>query len=122
MIPMDGHKTWVPSQYAIVLPPLSRKMSRRPKKKRVKSVEKKEDGVRRRNKTYTAAKLITRDKEDPTRINRVGRIMTCKTCKKEGHNSRTCSPKVCESLGLASILLSYVICYIFLLVILFSEK
>ncbi|CAN1182923.1 hypothetical protein LINPERPRIM_LOCUS515 [Linum perenne] len=94
MMPMDGHTTWVPSKYAIVLPPLSRKMPGRPKKKRVKSVE----------------ELMTRDKKDPTRISRVGRIMTCKTCKKEGHNSRTCSLKVCESLGLLSILLSYVIC------------
>ncbi|CAN1777246.1 hypothetical protein LINPERHAP1_LOCUS13978 [Linum perenne] len=75
MIPMDGHTSWVPSQYTPVLPPMVRKMPGRPKKKR----------------KYTNEDLMARDKNDPTKISRVGRIMTCKSCKKEGHNKRTCA-------------------------------
>ncbi|CAN1777247.1 hypothetical protein LINPERHAP1_LOCUS13978 [Linum perenne] len=91
MIPMDGHTSWVPSQYTPVLPPMVRKMPGRPKKNRVRGVEEKEDGVRRRKRKYTNEDLMARDKNDPTKISRVGRIMTCKSCKKEGHNKRTCA-------------------------------
>ncbi|CAN1140273.1 hypothetical protein LINPERPRIM_LOCUS24738 [Linum perenne] len=75
MLPIDGHTLWVQSQYAPVLPPMVRKMPGRPKKKR----------------KYTNEDLMARDKNDPTKISRIGRIMTCKSCKQEGHNKRTCA-------------------------------
>ncbi|CAN1166443.1 hypothetical protein LINPERPRIM_LOCUS34266 [Linum perenne] len=75
MILMNGHSAWVPSQYDPVLPPLRRKMPGRPKKKR----------------KYTDEELMARDKNDSSKMSRVARIMTCKSCKKEGHNTRTCS-------------------------------
>ncbi|CAN1812870.1 hypothetical protein LINPERHAP1_LOCUS26669 [Linum perenne] len=75
MSPMNGHKSWVPSKYDPVLPPISRKMPGRPKKNRVKS----------------DVELLARDTNDPTKMSKVGRIMTCKSCRKEGHNTRTCS-------------------------------
>ncbi|CAN0924990.1 hypothetical protein LINGRAHAP2_LOCUS34504 [Linum grandiflorum] len=34
---------------------------------------------------------MARDKNDPMKMTRVGRVMTCKICKKGGHNSRTCA-------------------------------
>ncbi|CAN1240295.1 hypothetical protein LINGRAPRIM_LOCUS2677 [Linum grandiflorum] len=75
MIPMDGHTTWVPSQYDHVLPLLKRKMPGPPKKKR----------------KYTDAELLAPDTNDSSKISRIGRIMTCKSCKQEGHNARTCA-------------------------------
>ncbi|CAN1262191.1 hypothetical protein LINPERPRIM_LOCUS11182 [Linum perenne] len=91
MILMNGHSAWVPSQYDPVLPPLRRKMPGRPKKNRVRSVEEKEVGIRRRRRKYTDEELMARDKNDSSKMSRVARIMTCKSCKKEGHNTRTCS-------------------------------
>ncbi|CAN1812871.1 hypothetical protein LINPERHAP1_LOCUS26669 [Linum perenne] len=91
MSPMNGHKSWVPSKYDPVLPPISRKMPGRPKKNRVKSVEEKEDRARKRKRIYTDVELLARDTNDPTKMSKVGRIMTCKSCRKEGHNTRTCS-------------------------------
>ncbi|CAN1140274.1 hypothetical protein LINPERPRIM_LOCUS24738 [Linum perenne] len=91
MLPIDGHTLWVQSQYAPVLPPMVRKMPGRPKKNRVRGVEEKEDVVRRRKRKYTNEDLMARDKNDPTKISRIGRIMTCKSCKQEGHNKRTCA-------------------------------
>ncbi|CAN1325008.1 hypothetical protein LINPERPRIM_LOCUS33339, partial [Linum perenne] len=89
--PMDGHKSWVPSKYDPVLPPISRKMPGRPKKNRVKSVEEKEDMARKRKRIYTDVELLARDTNDPTKMSKVGRIMTCKSFRKEGNNTRTCS-------------------------------
>ncbi|CAN1185034.1 hypothetical protein LINPERHAP2_LOCUS37305 [Linum perenne] len=83
--------SWVPSKYDPVLPPISRKMPGRPKKNRVKSVEEKEDRARKRKQIYTDVELLARDTNDPTKMSKVGRIMTCKSCRKERHNTRTCS-------------------------------
>ncbi|CAN1295046.1 hypothetical protein LINPERPRIM_LOCUS22696 [Linum perenne] len=74
LLPLDGHTTWVPSHYDPVLPPLVRKIPGRPKKKR----------------GYTTEALLARDKSDLTKMSRVGRLMTCTSCRKEGHNKRTC--------------------------------
>ncbi|CAN1137101.1 hypothetical protein LINPERPRIM_LOCUS21255 [Linum perenne] len=90
MTPMDGHTLWPPSQYDPVLPPLVRKMPGRPKKKRV----------------YTNDYLMKRDKNDPTKMSKVGRVMTCTSCHKEGHNKRTCVEQVHSNFVL-SFCLSY---------------
>ncbi|CAN1186717.1 hypothetical protein LINPERPRIM_LOCUS10998 [Linum perenne] len=82
MTPMDGHRTWVQSQYDLVLPSLRRKMPGRPKKNRVRSVKEKEDGAHRRRRKYTDEELTTKDNNDPSKMTRVCRIMTCKSCKK----------------------------------------
>ncbi|CAN1824240.1 hypothetical protein LINPERHAP1_LOCUS30699 [Linum perenne] len=74
LLPLDGHTAWVPSHYDPVLPPLVRKMPGRPKKKR----------------SYTTEALLARDKSNLTKMSRVGRLMTCTSCRKEGHNKRTC--------------------------------
>ncbi|CAN1247989.1 hypothetical protein LINPERPRIM_LOCUS6569, partial [Linum perenne] len=75
MEPMAGHNSWTPSTYNPVHPPLTRKMPGRPKKNRVRSVE----------------DLLARDKKDSSKISKVGRVMTCTFCTKEGHNTRTCA-------------------------------
>ncbi|CAN1789043.1 hypothetical protein LINPERHAP1_LOCUS18310 [Linum perenne] len=78
LMPMDGHASWAPSQYGPVLPPLVRKMPGRPKRKR----------------RYTNEVLLARDKKDHNKMSKVGRIMTCTSCHKEGHNKRTCANQV----------------------------
>ncbi|CAN1292145.1 hypothetical protein LINPERPRIM_LOCUS21435 [Linum perenne] len=72
---MDGHASWTPSTYDSVQPPLTRKMPGRPKKNRVRSVE----------------ELLARDKKDTSKMSRIGRVITCTICTKEGHNTRTCA-------------------------------
>ncbi|CAN1223433.1 hypothetical protein LINPERPRIM_LOCUS2066, partial [Linum perenne] len=91
MIPLNGHTFWTPSQYDPILPPLVRRMPGRPKKNRIRAVEEKEDGVRRRKRRYTNEALLARDKKDNMKMSRVGRIMICTSCHKEGHNKRTCT-------------------------------
>ncbi|CAN1305979.1 hypothetical protein LINPERPRIM_LOCUS26681 [Linum perenne] len=91
MEPMAGHNSWTPSTYNPVHPPLSRKMPGRPKKNRVRSVEEKEDKARKRKRKYTNEDLLARDKKDSSKISKVGRVMTCTFCTKEGHNTRTCA-------------------------------
>ncbi|CAN1291697.1 hypothetical protein LINPERPRIM_LOCUS21255 [Linum perenne] len=106
MTPMDGHTLWPPSQYDPVLPPLVRKMPGRPKKNRVRGVEERQDGVRRKRRVYTNDYLMKRDKNDPTKMSKVGRVMTCTSCHKEGHNKRTCVEQVHSNFVL-SFCLSY---------------
>ncbi|CAN1286474.1 hypothetical protein LINPERPRIM_LOCUS19318 [Linum perenne] len=91
MEPMAGHNSWTPSTYNPVHPPLTRKMPGRPKKNRVRSVEEKEDKARKRKRKYTNEDLLARDKKDSSKISKVGRVMTCTFCTKEGHNTRTCA-------------------------------
>ncbi|CAN1731896.1 hypothetical protein LINPERHAP1_LOCUS1380 [Linum perenne] len=35
--------------------------------------------------------MLARDKKDSSKISKVGRVMTCTFCTKEGHNTRTCA-------------------------------
>ncbi|CAN1820398.1 hypothetical protein LINPERHAP1_LOCUS29079 [Linum perenne] len=72
MTPLDGHELWPPSQYAPVLPPHIRKMPGRPRKNRVRAVEERQDGVRRRKRSYTNKHLLKRDGTNPTKMSRVG--------------------------------------------------
>ncbi|CAN0893143.1 hypothetical protein LINGRAHAP2_LOCUS17978 [Linum grandiflorum] len=92
MEPMDGPKLWPSSNYEDVLPPAFRAMPGRPKKKRILSVEEKEDtSKKKKRRIYTSDELLAQDKNDSSKLGRVGRIMSCKTCGKEGHNKRTCA-------------------------------
>ncbi|CAN1324471.1 hypothetical protein LINPERPRIM_LOCUS33109 [Linum perenne] len=70
MTPLDGHELWPPSQYAPVLPPHIRKMPGRPRKNRVRAVEERQDGVRRRKRSYTNKHLLKRDGTNPTKMSR----------------------------------------------------
>ncbi|CAN1131398.1 hypothetical protein LINPERHAP2_LOCUS6379, partial [Linum perenne] len=88
---MDGHASWTPSTYDSVQPPLTRKMPGRPKKNRVRSVEEKEDRARKRKCKYRNEELLARDKKDTSKMSRIGRVITCTFCTKEGHNTRTCA-------------------------------
>ncbi|CAN1120262.1 hypothetical protein LINPERHAP2_LOCUS103 [Linum perenne] len=91
MEPMDGPKSWPRSDYATVLPLAFRAMPGRPKKNRVQAVEEKEDKARKkRRRVYERDELLTRDKRNSLKLGRVGRVMSCKSCKGEGHNRRTC--------------------------------
>ncbi|CAN1821530.1 hypothetical protein LINPERHAP1_LOCUS29537 [Linum perenne] len=94
MIPLDGHELWPPSQYAPVLPPHIRKMPGRPRKNRLRAVEERQDGVRRRKHSYTNEHLLKRDRTDLAKMSRVGRVMTCSNCHQEGHNKKTCTEQV----------------------------
>ncbi|CAN1294973.1 hypothetical protein LINPERPRIM_LOCUS22672 [Linum perenne] len=85
---MDGHELWPPSQYSPVLPPHIRKTPGRPKKNRVHAVEERQDGVRRRKRSYTNEHFLKRDRNDHRKMSRVGRVMTCSNCHKEGHKRR----------------------------------
>ncbi|CAI0471751.1 unnamed protein product [Linum tenue] len=102
--PMDGPRTWIRSEYEAILPPDFRVMPGRPKKKRVKTVEEMEDKKRpRKKRVYTSKQLLARDKRDPDKLGRNGRVIQCKNCKEKGHNSRTCKKsKPAEADGGAS--------------------
>ncbi|CAN1802174.1 hypothetical protein LINPERHAP1_LOCUS23264, partial [Linum perenne] len=82
MEPMDSPKSWPRSDYATVIPPSFRAMPGSPKKNRVRSVEENEDQTRKkRRRMYERDELLTRDKADSSKLGRVGRVMSCKSCK-----------------------------------------
>ncbi|CAN1242467.1 hypothetical protein LINPERPRIM_LOCUS5351 [Linum perenne] len=91
MKPMDGHTSWTPSTYDPVHQPLTRKMPGRPNNNRVRSVEENEDKARKRKCKYTNEDLLAQDKKDSSKMGKVGRVMTCTFCTKEGHDTRTCA-------------------------------
>ncbi|CAN1850710.1 hypothetical protein LINPERHAP1_LOCUS40003 [Linum perenne] len=92
MQPLDGPKEWPHSEYEAILPPIFRAMPGRPRKKRVRGADEK-GGYKRKRKVYTAAELLNRDKNNHSKLSRVGRVMSCKSCGKDGHNIRTCKDK-----------------------------
>ncbi|CAH9085141.1 unnamed protein product, partial [Cuscuta europaea] len=70
--PINGELLWPRTQFEEILPPLPKKMSGRPKKKRVSEET---------------------EPRPPTgsQLPRIGRIMTCSKCKGEGHNMKSCT-------------------------------
>ncbi|CAN1175129.1 hypothetical protein LINPERPRIM_LOCUS30653 [Linum perenne] len=77
MQPLDGPKEWSNHEFEAILPPLLRVMPGRPRKKRVRG----------------AAELLARDRNNPAKLSKVGRVMSCGSCGKNGHNTRTCKEK-----------------------------
>jgi hypothetical protein len=71
--PVPGRDHWPREAYIPIEPPLKKNMPGRPKGKRKKG----------------AIELTA----GGTKLSRKGRIMHCKSCKGEGHNSRTCPKK-----------------------------
>ncbi|CAN1172198.1 hypothetical protein LINPERPRIM_LOCUS30890 [Linum perenne] len=63
----------------------------RPKKNCVRGVEERQYGVRHKRRLYTNDYLIKHDKNDSTKMSKLGRVMTCTSCHKEGHNKRACA-------------------------------
>ncbi|CAN1318344.1 hypothetical protein LINPERPRIM_LOCUS30775 [Linum perenne] len=98
MQPLDGPKEWPHSEYEAILPPIFRAMPGRPRKKRVRGADEK-GGYKRKRKVYTAAELLNRDKNNHSKLSRVGRVMSCKSCGKDGHNIRTCKDKNANQQG-----------------------
>ncbi|CAN1121394.1 hypothetical protein LINPERPRIM_LOCUS2164 [Linum perenne] len=92
MQPLDGLKEWSNHEFEAILPPLLRVMPGRPRKKRVRGADEK-SGYKRKRKVYTAAELLARDKNNPAKLSKVGRVMSCGSCGKNGHNTRTCKEK-----------------------------
>ncbi|GKV38096.1 hypothetical protein SLEP1_g46042 [Rubroshorea leprosula] len=72
IIPLDGMERWEETGMPPLDPPLERKTTGRPKKKRHPEDWEISNG---------------------SNISRKGRIMTCRVCFKQGHNSRTCPSK-----------------------------
>nr|XP_043611501.1 uncharacterized protein LOC122583133 [Erigeron canadensis] len=72
--PVRGSTHWRKVRNEPPLPPIQKKMPGRPKKKRVRHAT-----------------------EDPIRVSRVGRQMTCKICNEKGHTRRTCKLKPSSS-------------------------
>lgn len=68
--PVQGMNQWPPNQLNKPLPPKPRKMPGRPKKKRKRAAHEPLSQV--------------------GKVSRVGAVMTCKKCGKEGHNKRGC--------------------------------
>ncbi|XP_071713589.1 uncharacterized protein [Rutidosis leptorrhynchoides] len=67
--PVGGMTTWVPNQQNKLLPPPTRTMPGRPKRKRRRAAHEGGNGVR---------------------VSKVGAVMTCKNCLEAGHNIRGC--------------------------------
>ncbi|CAH9081057.1 unnamed protein product [Cuscuta europaea] len=70
--PINGELLWPRTQHEEILPPFPKKMSGRPKKKRVRE--------------QSEARPPS-----SSQLSRKGRIMTCSLCGGEGHNKKSCS-------------------------------
>ncbi|CAH9111070.1 unnamed protein product [Cuscuta epithymum] len=77
---MNGELLWPRTQNNDIAPPIPKKLTGRPKKKRTREANEVRPSVKARS-----------------TVSRKGRIMTCSVCKKEGHNKAKCPNKPHDS-------------------------
>ncbi|CAI0431845.1 unnamed protein product [Linum tenue] len=100
MIPMAGLSSWEPSEYEPLLPPAFHRMPGRPKKKRIITAEERENRKKpKKQRVYSREELLAPDKNDPSKLCRAAIVITCKECRAEGHNIRTCPVKKAKQMG-----------------------
>lgn len=89
IFPPKGEKMRERTPYLDVLPPLDKKRSGRPKKKRTKDVNEKDDEANMKK-----AKL---SKMTPTTVTSKGIAIKCSKCGQKGHNKTKCRVSIASS-------------------------
>ncbi|CAN1177553.1 hypothetical protein LINPERHAP2_LOCUS33159 [Linum perenne] len=79
MQPLDGPKDWPQSQYEAILPPILRAMPGRPRKNIVRGIGEKV-GMKRKRRVYTQGEILLQDKNEPSKLSGIGRVMSCSNC------------------------------------------
>ena len=93
IFPPKGEKMRKITRYPDVLPPLEKKRTGRPKKKRTKDVNEKEDEANKKAKLSNTT---------PATVTRKGIVMTCSKCGQKGHNKTKCPGSMASSSALGS--------------------